>query len=225
MGVPENPMRLRMEEAARMAGLTTSSTSSTTIEPHDRRVLHGRRRRGPPRGVQVLAGGVCGAPADAGGHCAHRLAFGRPRLLAIGQGAVRRHDGGEGRRVADPASAQSRRRRHQPQEPPGDRLQAARADRRDGAARQGGRPGRRGDPRRRLPDRGQDRLHHGLARREAGRGEEDRLPLRVDREGSARRWRWRSRGEGRRSRCCGLAGTSCRSWTTRRVERVADMVA
>ena len=167
---------------------------------HRRLLLRGRRR-GAPRGMQVLARGVRGAPADARRHRADRLALGRPGLLAIRQGPLRRHDGGEGRRVADPASARIPRawrrttrtcwRSATGRTPRScEMVQQGKVDDLVGVAILA----------RRLPDRRQDRLHHGLAGREAGRGEEDRLPLCARRARRRCGWHWRSRGRTPRSR-------------------------
>ncbi len=82
--------------------------------PAHRGLLHRRHRPGASRGLHHLARGLRGPHAHPGRHRAGGLALGRPELLAVGQGAVRRDHGGEGRRLADPGLAQPRGGGEQP---------------------------------------------------------------------------------------------------------------
>ena len=167
MGIPENPMRLRMEEAARMAGLKYIVNVVYDINKDDRRVLLRRCRSCPSGREQTIAGGLCRPSANArdivviDSHSADR------DFWQSAKGPYAGHDGGEGWRIHDLRGSQSRRRRKEPREPAENRLPPARGDCRDGAARGSRRPGRHGDSRRHVPDHRQDRLHHGFARRES----------------------------------------------------------
>jgi nickel-dependent lactate racemase len=105
MGVPENPMRLRIEEAARIAGLRYIVNVVYDVKRRVAGCFVGDVVAAHRAGC-VRAREVYGVHIPSRADIAPRLTLGRSRLLAVREGTVRGRPRGENRWIADPGDAQ-----------------------------------------------------------------------------------------------------------------------